>query len=144
MSMEITRLDKKFLEILVRDLEKYDEFWDEKVLRDEFESENSDYFVLLDGEDVYGFGGLWFNFDEAHVMNIAVRKDLRRNGYGTKILKFLIDVANERGKRCVTLEVREDNLAAIGLYEKMGFEVAGRRKRYYENRLDGVIMTKNF
>ena len=144
MSMEINRLDKRFLEILARDLEKYDEFWDEKVLRDEFESENSDYFVLVDGEDVYGFGGLWFNLDEAHVMNIAVRKDLRRNGYGSEFLKFLIDVANERGKGCVTLEVRENNLAAIGLYEKMGFVVAGRRSRYYENGMDALIMTKFF
>lgn len=140
--MEILKLDEKFLDILINDLDKYDGFWNEKILRDEFENENSEYYVLVKENDVLGFGGLWFNIDEAHVMNIAVKENLRRNGYGAKILDFLIGRAKERGKECITLEVREDNIAAIRLYEKLEFVVTGRRKRYYDNRVDAVIMSR--
>jgi ribosomal-protein-alanine N-acetyltransferase len=40
-----------------------------------------------------------------------------------------------------TLEVRPSNEAAIGLYEKLGFAVMGRRKQYYEdNGEDALIL----
>ena len=44
----------------------------------------------------------------------------------------------------LTLEVRQSNIAAQGLYRKYGFEEIGVRKRYYsDNNEDAVIMTKN-
>ena len=47
-------------------------------------------------------------------------------------------------KNCITLEVRENNFAATRLYEKLDFQVVGRRKKYYENKFDAIIMTKYF
>ena len=42
----------------------------------------------------------------------------------------------------LTLEVRESNRAAIGLYEKLGFRPVGRRKNYYtEVHEDAILMT---
>ena len=42
----------------------------------------------------------------------------------------------------VTLEVRKSNLVAINLYQKLGFEIVGTRKKYYsDNREDALIMT---
>ena len=60
-----------------------------------------------------------------------------------KILNFLINRAVELNKGCITLEVREDNKAAITLYEKNNFVKVGRRKKYYKD-LDAIIMTRNF
>jgi ribosomal-protein-alanine N-acetyltransferase len=41
-----------------------------------------------------------------------------------------------------TLEVRVSNEVARALYAKYGFEVVGRRKRYYaDNQEDALIMT---
>ena len=142
--MKILKLEEELCDTLVKCLNKYDKFWNEKILQDEFNNENSEYYVLVNNDDIIGFGGLWFNIDEAHIMNIAVREDLRKNGYGTVILNYLVEIAKERKKTCITLEVRENNLAAIGLYEKIGFEVVGRRKKYYENKFDAIIMTKYF
>lgn len=138
-------MDEKYLEILIENLNEFDEFWNEKILRDEFENENSEYFVLVNEDDeLCAFAGLWFNIDEAHVMNIAVRERFRQNGLGLEFMDFLIDTAMEKGKDCITLEVRADNVPAIRLYEKCSFEEVGRRKKYYNNLIDGIIMTRYF
>lgn len=126
------------------ELSEYDDFWNKKILEDEFYNENSEYFVIFDNQEIRGFGGLWFNIDEAHIMNIAIKKQFRRKHYGYELLKFLIDFAKEEKKSCITLEVREDNEPAINLYRKLNFEEVGRRKKYYDNSYDAVIMTKNF
>ena len=144
MQRKILKMQEQHLEILVQDLNEYDDFWNEKILKDEFYNENSEYFVICEDEIVCGFAGLWFNIDEAHIMNIAVRKDFRKNGIGSELLNFLIDEAKSKKKMCITLEVRDDNIPAIELYKKFNFDILGRRKKYYNNVNDAIIMTKNF
>ena len=44
----------------------------------------------------------------------------------------------------MTLEVKESNMAARNLYEKLGFEIRGIRKKYYiEDNEDALIMWKD-
>ncbi len=142
--MNIVNMKKEHIDILIKELKEYDEFWNEKILIDEFQNKNSEYFVLIDREKIIGFAGLWFNIDEAHIMNIAVKKEYRKSGLGTKLLEFLIMKAKEKNKMCITLEVRDDNFPAILLYEKFNFEKIGIRKKYYNSENDAVIMTKTF
>ena len=144
MQRKILKMQEQHLEKLAQDLNEYDDFWNEKILKDEFYNENSEYFVICEDEIVCGFAGLWFNIDEAHIMNIAVRKDFRKNGIGSELLSFLIDEAKSKGKMCITLEVRDDNSPAIELYKKFNFDILGRRKKYYNNVNDAIIMTKSF
>lgn len=144
MQRKILKMQEQHLEILAQDLNEYDDFWNEKILKDEFYNENSEYFVICEDEIVCGFAGLWFNIDEAHIMNIAVRKDFRKNGIGSELLSFLIDEAKSKEKMCITLEVRDDNIPAIELYKKFNFDILGRRKKYYNNVNDAIIMTKSF
>lgn len=144
MNLEITKMEKSHLDEIATKLSEFDEFWNSNILIDEFNNENSKYFVIMNEENILGFAGLWFNIDEAHVMNIAIKKEFRRNHFGTQLLDFLIDFAEKENKECITLEVREDNIAAINLYKKMNFIEVGRRKKYYDNVFDAIIMTKNF
>ena len=53
----------------------------------------------------------------------------------------LLDVAQAAGARLSTLEVRAGNIPAQRLYEKLGFEIVGRRRHYYRDGEDGLIMT---
>ena len=144
MQRKILKMQEQYLEILAQDLNEYDDFWNEKILKDEFYNENSEYFVICEDEIVCGFAGLWFNIDEAHIMNIAVRKDFRKKGIGSELLNFLIGEAKSKKKMCITLEVSDDNVPAIELYKKFEFEILGRRKKYYNNVNDAIIMTKKF
>lgn len=142
--MDILKMNEEHLNYLKCNLGDFDEFWNVKILEDEFKNENSEYFVLTCEEKIVGFAGLWFNVDEAHIMNIAIKNQERKKSFGTAFLEFLINEAREKEKECITLEVREDNLAAIMLYRKLKFSEVGRRKKYYGGQLDAIIMTKFF
>ena len=75
-----------------------------------------------------------------HVMNVSVDPSRRRTGIATALLEDLLARVGDAAAR-FTLEVRTSNAAAIVLYERLGFRVAGSRKRYYQdNGEDALIM----
>ena len=75
-----------------------------------------------------------------HVMNIAVEPDLRRQGIAATLLSELYARAGD-ANALFTLEVRRSNHAAIELYHRDGFRIAGVRRRYYQdNGEDALIM----
>jgi [ribosomal protein S18]-alanine N-acetyltransferase len=91
---------------------------------------------------VAGYVGIWFQGNEGHITEIAVREKLRGNGIGELLLIGSLRAAIEYGSSVVTLEARVSNFIALRLYEKYGFKSAGIRKGYYsDNREDAVIMT---
>ena len=92
--------------------------------------------------NIAGYLGVWFQGNEAHITEIAVREPLRGQGIGELLLIGSLHAALEYGSSVVTLEVRVSNFVAHRLYEKYGFKSAGVRKGYYaDNREDAVIMT---
>jgi [ribosomal protein S18]-alanine N-acetyltransferase len=75
-----------------------------------------------------------------HVMNIAVDDRLLRRGIASALLRELFVRSDAPGEQ-YTLEVRPSNEPAMALYERFGFEAAGKRHGYYhDNREDAVIM----
>jgi ribosomal-protein-alanine N-acetyltransferase len=89
-----------------------------------------------------GFAGIWMMAGEAHIINIAVRAEYRREGLGELLLIGLIQKARELNASLITLEVRVSNTVAQRLYAKYAFTERGRRRAYYtDNREDAVIMT---
>ena len=87
---------------------------------------------VQDAPQVVGYAGLWFDGDVAQVMTIGVAPHAQGAGRGARLLEALIEHARELGATAVLLEVRVDNDAALGLYRRRGFEVLGRRRRYYQ------------
>ncbi len=119
--------------------------WSEKSFFDESENKIAHYVVAKDKNRIIGYAGFWHVADEADITNIAVAKDLRRQGIGKKLLEEIIKKAKELKLSLMTLEVRESNCAAIELYKRYGFEEIGRRKRYYHDPVeDALIMTLYF
>ena len=99
------------------------------------------YFTVRDGDRAVAYGGMWLIFNEAHITNLAVHPEYRGKGIGRLLLKGMIDYGLSNGIQSFTLEVRESNKAAIGLYSKLGFKKAGSRKGYYsDTKEDAVIM----
>ncbi len=100
-------------------------------------AENEDGFVL-------GYGVLGVILDEGCLEKIAVRAEYRRQGVAQAILDSFLRYGRER-LAFITLEVREDNEAAIQLYMKNGFAQVGRRTNYYsEVHKDAILMTREF
>ena len=94
-----------------------------------------------EGPPLLGYCVLWVIRDEAHVLNLAVHPDARRQGVASSLLRAAIDAARVQGARILYLEVRRSNTSAQQLYEGFGFRQVGVRPRYYEdNREDALVM----
>ena len=115
--------------------------WSRASIENELTNSCARYVVLRRGGETVGYAGMWLVIDEAHVTNVAIRKDLRGQGLGEKLMRALIQLAADIGMIWMTLEVRRSNAAAQGLYRKLGFVDVGWRKRYYEdNGEDALLM----
>ena len=113
----------------------------ESVYQDVVENPRALYVVAEIEGLVIGYAGIWSIVDEGHITNVAVDPKFRKLHVGSAIISVLLDVTQKAGIERHTLEVRRSNEAAIKLYEKFGFEVAGERKGYYQDEgEDALIM----
>ncbi len=80
-------------------------------------------------------------YERMEIEQLEVFKGYRQQGVATKLLKYLLDMALKEGVTNITLEVRQDNLAAYHLYQNCGFLEVARRSGYYHG-IDGILMEK--
>lgn len=80
--------------------------------------------------------------DYIHILNLAVGPEYRKKGIAGEFIKRIEIEALKRKIYGITLEVRESNFAAINLYRKFGFDIKGKREKYYENKDNALIMWK--
>ncbi len=138
--------------IMLIEHEAFSEPWPASAYRHEIEKNDlAHYFVVRAGappggapanRTILAYGGFWLMVDEAHISTIASRREWRGRGLGELLLAGMMEEARALGAERVTLEVRVSNAVAQNLYRKYGFNVEGRRKRYYsDNNEDALIMT---
>lgn len=116
--------------------------WSLKSFESEFSNPLAVYFVALKDDKVIGYCGYWWVFDEGQITNIAVHPDFRKMGIASALMDEMVKKCSVTDVYSLTLEVRVSNNAAISLYEKYGFKRVGLRPKYYDNKEDAVLMTK--
>jgi len=143
-SLTIKRLSKENIDKIIEiEQSAYGKHhWSRESFLNELSNNLSVYFGAFDDKNnLLGYGGCWVIIEEAHITNVAVLPDFRRQNIGETILNSIIKHCYENGVKYLTLEVRVSNIAAIGLYEKYGFKSLGTRKHYYQdNDEDALIM----
>lgn len=98
--------------------------------------------VEADGERI-GYAVFGFDGDAFTLMNIAVIPRWRRKGVGSMIVDAFLSDAKDLRVSEVWLEVAADNLQAVELYRRFGFERVRIRPRYYQpGDIDAVVMRK--
>lgn len=103
----------------------------------------------LDPEVLWAYCILFPAVDELHLLNITVAPKLRQMGLGSRIMAAIEGVAAQQNFPRIILEVRPSNIAAVTLYERLGYEQIGLRKGYYPadsvsgNREDALVMAKS-
>ena len=116
--------------------------WSEGVFKDCFRAMNYINWVCEAPEDVIiGYCILSVAAGEAHIMNISVSPEFKRQGAARKMMEHVIDYSRSRAEK-LFLEVRPSNVGAVGLYRKVGFREIGVRKAYYpakEGREDALM-----
>jgi ribosomal-protein-alanine N-acetyltransferase len=76
-----------------------------------------------------------------HVLTIDVSIEHRRKGIGQMLLLELEKIFEGKGVLVSHLEVREDNVAALGLYQKLGYKKIGKLEGYYGDA-SGIYLKK--
>ncbi|WP_300408143.1 ribosomal protein S18-alanine N-acetyltransferase [Lagierella sp.] len=99
------------------------------------------FYLVLKDDELVGYFGIMMIFDDCDIYSVGVRPKYQGEGIGNFIIKKIIQICNENNVNTITLEVREFNYKAIGLYEKFGFKLLTRIKGYYSNPSeDGLLM----
>lgn len=109
----------------------YDFPWTEGIFRDCIRVGYVCRVVEVEGR-VAGYGVMTLGAGEAHLLNVCIRAELRRQGIGRRLLELLLEHAMAQGANDVFLEVRPSNPAAIRVYVAMGFQKIGVRRGYYQ------------
>jgi len=127
-----------------------DDAWPRSFFERDLANEHATYVVLeltsddhgMQRADLAGYAGYWLLEDEANLMNIAIAPAWQGRGQGEHLLLATLERMQAEGANVCTLEVRAGNERAQALYRKLGFEVEGRRLRYYQdNGEDALLMT---
>lgn len=113
--------------------ENFSEPWSANSFMEEIKKDSSVYIVAYEGEMLVGTCGLVVSFDEGEVLNVSVKKEYRKRGIALQMLQCLLEEAKIKGIKHFTLEVREGNMPARMLYEKLGFVCEGIRPNFYRN-----------
>lgn len=117
--------------------------WSEKSVASELDNPLSLWLIAEVDGVVAGYVGSQTVLDSADMMNLAVSPSFRRQGIGERLVNCLTEELKEKGVKTLLLEVRISNEPARELYQKLGFEIVGKRPRYYEKpREDAVILRK--
>ncbi|HEX5433789.1 MAG TPA: ribosomal protein S18-alanine N-acetyltransferase [Candidatus Angelobacter sp.] len=115
--------------------------WSAKHYEEVFAEKSKLHLVLVleEGERIQGFIVGRLAGDQWEIENIAIDCELHRQGLGRQLVCEFLQHARRSGN-AVFLEVRESNLAARKLYERMGFTEVGRRKSYYQSPADDALI----
>ena len=115
--------------------------WTHEFFQHEIHNPFSHFYILAENGNVLAYIVFWIVAGEAHIANLAVSPRNRRKGYADVLLHYAVVKSLENGANYLTLEVNEKNQAAITLYEKHGFQQVGKRRKYYEDRDDALVLS---
>jgi ribosomal-protein-alanine N-acetyltransferase len=118
--------------------------WSESIFRDCLRVGYTCRALDLAGQ-IIGYGVMSLGAGEGHILNVCVRDEYRSVGFGRRLLENLLERAAAAGVTEAFLEVRPSNLAAIRLYQRLGFEQIGIRRGYYQapdGREDAIVLKR--
>jgi ribosomal-protein-alanine N-acetyltransferase len=98
------------------------------------------------GAQLIGHGVMSLGAAEAHLLNLCIAAQYRCRGIGRLLLRDLLRAAAAGGAAEAFLEARPSNLAAIRLYQSLGFSRIGLRHGYYQatgGREDAIVLKRS-
>lgn len=116
--------------------------WGESGLAAEFDKKFSVTLAAFSEDVLIGFINFWILKPQIQLNSLVVSSGAQRRGAATALIGKLAEYAVKNACRQVDLEVNEHNAGAIALYETAGFQVVGRRPKFYNNTDAAVLMRK--
>ena len=116
--------------------------WSASQYKEEFSAPTRHFVVALDEtESIIGYAGVFApGGAEADVLTVGVIPSQRGKGIARQLMAQITDWARQQGSTAMMLEVKVDNLEAIGLYDSLGYSKLNIRKDYFGAGLDALVM----
>ena len=111
-----------------------------EMLENEINNESICFLAAKDNKKVLGYIGAYVIEGEMEILNFVVDKIHQRSGIGTLLFNTLLELYPNT--KSIILEVRENNEQGINFYKKNNFNVISKRKHYYKNGDDALVMMK--
>ncbi len=99
-----------------------------------------DILTLSDKSQILAYAVLWKFPPEAELHYVEVFPEFRGKGWGKKLLKGILEKLRREGVKKLLLEVSENNNTALKLYGKFSPKVIGKRKGYYPDGSDALLL----
>lgn len=116
--------------------------WSKKQWESEFNKKGIKVFGLFLENKIIGICSLQIIIDEAQLNYFSINASFRRKGYGSYLMRYLIDYCEKSKVKKLLLEYSEANLIAKNFYKKFKFCIVGRRKNYFRNGYDAILKEK--
>ena len=140
--MTLTTLGLSDVKDIVNLTSDWQDGWSEKMLIDGVNANNLFGFVVRQQDSLVGFLTYTIGGDFSDLLDIVVDKTQRQKGIGTLLMQAYFDKLKENKVEKSLLEVRKNNLVAINLYKKHGYDQLYIRTKYYPDGEDALVMEK--
>lgn len=97
-------------------------------------------FILYQDNIPVGYASLGSSGDQAELRRMAILPEHRGQRLGHRLLAEIVGMSRRQGFREILLEVAEGNLPALALYTSFGFIKYHRRKKYYSDGSDALLL----
>ena len=116
--------------------------WSASQYKEEFSSPTRHFVAAEDADQkIIGYAGVFApGAAEADILTVGVVPEHRGKGIAKALMALITNWAIEQGTTAMMLEVKTDNLQAIGLYESLGYSRLNIRKDYFGAGLDAQVM----
>jgi ribosomal-protein-alanine N-acetyltransferase len=123
----------------------WDQRWSQKSFAEVLAMPGAGARIAAIGSEPIGFALARIAADEAELLLIGIHPEYRRGGYGSTLLRHVVDALQRAGARQVFLEVAEHNQAAAQFYRARGFRQVGRRAGYFggEPAVDALVLARS-
>jgi ribosomal-protein-alanine N-acetyltransferase len=120
----------------------FERYWETAQMMRFLTSTGVQGLVLLEDETPLAMALIRAIAGEAELLTIAVPENRRGEGLGRRLVGAALAAAKRAGAERMYLEVSTTNTAAEALYRRCGFTDAGRRRGYYKDGSDALVLAR--
>lgn len=115
--------------------------WSRDLLAGELAQPTALVLAAADGDSrAVGYAAFRHVGPESELLRVAVAPEARNRGVGRALVEDGLARLRERGVATCFLEVRPTNAPALALYERLGFRTVDRRRRYFPDGADALVL----
>ena len=141
--LSIKQLNEKDIDLCFELDSKTISLWNKKQWANEFKKEGTNVFGLMLANLLIGICVFQVVLDEAQINYFVVNQEFRERGFGSHLMKYVINICERLNLNKLLLEVSQRNLTAKKFYNSFDFSTVGIRKDYYKDGSDALLKEKN-